>query len=306
MKNKFVSSILLASAITLAGTAIANAEMVFTGNAGYYNDATYGGIVFKIGYGGTGSGTLAEGKTWTISNNVLIGCCPNNYQPTFLHIYGTANTQKNVYVSAISRSGHCYVDGGTWNCGGMFQLGMQTMGTVTLRNKGTLTIEDSFRLNYGSSVTVNDSSVLKLTLESDGTFGNNGGIYVYSDAAINTITLAKADNLVIETTEYTNAADQFVLENFLATDQNIKPKLSSLSFSVNGNTFTADDESALNRHLSGISVLGYENYEKKFVVNAETQSVALHLSKIPEPSAFGLLAGLGALACVASRRRRQL
>ncbi|MBQ8723578.1 MAG: PEP-CTERM sorting domain-containing protein [Opitutales bacterium] len=80
--------------------------------------------------------------------------------------------------------------------------------------------------------------------------------------------------------------------------------LDNLTISVGGKTFVANDESALNQYLNKIEILGYENYEKTFVVNENNKSVSLHLSKIPEPSAFGLLAGIGALALVVSRRRR--
>lgn len=304
MKNKSISTILLSSAIALTGTIIANAEMVFTGSAEYYNDPSYGGTVFKIGYAGTGSGTLAKGKTWTMNENLLIGCCPNNYEPSYFYVYGTANTQKNVYVSAISRSGHCYVDGGTWNCGGQFQLGQQTIGYVTLQNSGTLKIGNSFRINQGSTVTVKDESSLILTIDANGSFGEIGGFHIYAGSN-NSITLDRAQNLVIDASGYTGKTDELILRDFVIGNSNIKTKLSALNLTVNGNTFSAEDESALNQHLGGITVLGYEGYAKRFVVDSENQSVSLHLSMIPEPSSFGLLASLGGLALAISRRRRR-
>ena len=305
MKNKFISATLLASAIALAGTAIANAEMVFTGEYGYYLDDNYGGKVLKIGYRGPGSGTLEKGKTWTMSENVLIGCCPNNIEPTYLHIYGTANIMKDVYVSGISRSGHCYVDGGTWNCAGAFNLGIEIAGTVTVQNGGKLSVGDEFTVAHGATVTVTDSSTLKLSFDNSDGQGVSGGFQVRSGGNPCAITLSSAKNLIVDATQYSNNADQFILENFIVADSNNGATLNSLRLTVGDGIFMANNEESLNQYLGGITVEGFENYTKSFVVNAETQSVSLHLSKIPEPSAFGLLAGIGALALVASRRHRR-
>lgn len=302
MKNKFISTTLLVSTLALAGTAIANGEMVFTGEYGYYLDDNYGGKVLKIGYRGTGSGTLAKGKTWTVSENVLIGCCPNNIDPTYLYIYGTANTMKDVYVSGISRSGHCYVDGGTWNCAGAFNLGIEIAGTVTLQNGGKLSVGDEFTVAHGARVTVTDSSVLKLSFDDSDGQGVSGGIQIRSGGNPCSITLSSAKNLIVDATQYSNNTDKFILENFIVA--NPGATLNSLRLTVGDGIFMANNEESLNQYLGGITVEGFENYTKNFVVNAETQSVSLHLSKIPEPSAFGLLAGIGALALVVSRRRR--
>ena len=210
MKNKFISTTLLASAIALAGTAIANAEMVFTGAYGHYLDDNYGGKVFKIGYGGPGSGTLAAGKTWTMSENVLVGCCPNNLDPTFLYIYGTVNIAKDTYVSGISRSGHCDINGGTWNSAGAFNLGVGLGGTVTVQNGGKLSVGDEFAFAYGATLTVSDSSTLELSFDDSDGQGISGGIQVRSNGNPCSITLSSAKNLIVDATQYSSNADQFI------------------------------------------------------------------------------------------------
>lgn len=303
MKNKFISSTLLASAIALTGT-ISTWGITYTSNHHYYQtDYSYGGQVLKIGYTGPCSATVAKDETWTENVNVLVACCPGDGVHTELKIYGTAVTNGNVYVSGLTRVGDCFIDGGTWTCNGQFRLGCALEGTVTINNGGKLRVEDTFRINFGSTLTIKDTSKLQLTLDSSGTLGENGGIYIFNSVS-DTISLETASNLSIDATTYSANAENFVINDIIVADSK-NSTLDNLTISVGGNTFVANDESALNQYLSKIEIIGYENYVKSFVVT-DNKSVALHLSKIPEPSAFGLLAGLGALALVASRRRRQL
>ena len=300
--NKNRLSLLFSLFFTI-GASFAFAEIEYTtGNHFYRNDAEFG-YVLKIGYSGPCSGTVAQGKTWTEESNILIGCCPNNIEPTYINIYGTANTTKNVYVGGDYRAGHCLVDGGTWDCGGFFRLGVRMTSSLTLKNGGNLTANDGFQISFGSTASVKDSSTLTLVTNANGEFGANGGILSYFGEHF--INLDSASNLVVDASKYTNTSDEFVLKNLITVRTENSAVLSGLSLTVGGEKFNAGDQTALNKHLSGITVEGFEDYAKRFVVNESTQTVDLYLSKIPEPSAFGLIAGTGILALVAIRRRRK-
>lgn len=285
-----------------AGAIPAFADIVLDGRYVRTTDTTFGGDVLKIGYGGPCTATVAAGTTWNEASNVLIGCCPDDTVHAVMNVYGTANTEKNVYVSGKIRTGDCHVDGGTWNCAGLFYLGVASMGTLSIKNGGSLVVGDTFNINWGSTLTIEGDSNLTLTLNSAGSFGQNGGIYVFNNIA-DSVTLEKASNLVIDASAYTSSADKIVFERFFSANTQ-HSVLSNLKFSVGGESFTAAEQDKLNRYLSGIRIDGFEGYAKSFVVDAATQSVALHLSKIPEPSAFALMSGLAGLALLAGRRRK--
>lgn len=301
--NKNTLTPLLVPAFLALCTPSLPAEIEYTtGNHYYRNDAEFG-YVLKIGYGGTCSGTVAKGKTWTENTNILIGCCPDNYAPTYINIYGNAITTGNVYVGGDYRAGHCLVDGGNWDCSGFFRLGVRMTSSLTLSNGGNLTADDGFQISFGSTATIKDTSSLTLVVNENGEFGANGGIHTYFGDHF--MEFADASNLVVDASKYANASDRFVLKNLFTAKTADSATLSGLSLTVGVEKFDAGNQESLNKYLSGITVEGFDDYAKSFVVNASTQTVDLHLSKIPEPSAFGLIAGTGILALVSVRRRRR-
>lgn len=194
---------------------------------------------------------MDEDSVWTETDrNLVVGCCPNNLEHARLEIYGTANT-KNTWVSVKTRTGDCVVDGGTWNNSGKFYLGSQMEGTLTIRNGGKIRVEDTFRINFGSTLSVDATSLFELTLNASGSFGSEGGIYVYNNVQ-DRMAFEDAAAFTIDARDYKNAEESFIIENLICANTSGRTAdLGDLTFEIGENSFLANDEDSLNRYLSG-------------------------------------------------------
>ena len=87
----------------------------------------------------------------------------------------------------------------------------------------------------------------------------------------------------------------------------IKTIFTGLSFDTTGIDVLDSDGNALvlNETASSLSDLAEGQYALISSVESNGGVKILYAAPVPEPSAFGMLAGLGALALVASRRRRK-
>lgn len=308
--------IFLLSVGAIAFPLAAYADITLQGNCPRVYDAKFGGNVLKIGYGGWGAGTVAAESEWVESSNLVVGCCPNNNDPATLTIYGKATTKGDTFVSVKSRSGICTVDGGTWRNEGNFYLGELLAGTLSVVNGGLFDLGGTFRINTTVNVNVDASSKFQIRTDETGTLGkkdstpsNNarGGIVLHAfPEDTKTMAFEAASSFVVDARAFSSDAEKIVFDNLFLAEPKYGATLKNLLLKIGENIFSVTDEELLNTHLRGLSVLGFEDYEKSFVVSADEKSVALHLSAIvPEPSAFGLLAGILALAFAGTCRRRR-
>ena len=155
--------------------------------------------------------------------------------------------------------------------------------SVSVSSGGTLEVSG---MNMVSSATIS-GGVLKASVT------DAGSIPLY---AISGVSFSNAAKLVIDLSGATVESDVALTI------------ISASAISHNGSSLTQDMISSLVDE--GSSNFGqYSSWTRKWTLETSAitnaQTLKLTLTNVPEPSAFGLLAGIGALAFVAARRRRR-
>ena len=243
------------------------------------------------------------------------------------------------WTSSTRGNGFAY----TFDCGGSvtigsdgdFWQGMYTSdgGSWTVTNNTNVTIYGRNEKNWtgditvaaGSSLTINNSS---LQLK-DGTYNIDGALTIGWDikfdgaAGLQTFALGSAGTLTTKSRLYTDG-HQIKFTGTVNLGSGSTYVLSQRTLfagesQINGVDASAEDITALfNDSITAVfaglntyddsldaDALTAEDAGKYFLSTDGTDIVLNYVSAVPEPSAFGLLAGLGALALVASRRRRK-
>ena len=292
MKKYITIAALLAAGTALSGAAVQTAT--WTGTAGTYT----------VEQASAASNWNNQTLTWNSSRDPLAYTFACGGSVT---IGGDGDSWQGMYTS----------DGGSWT--------VSNNTNVTIFGENNRTWTGDITVAAGSSLTINNSS---LQLK-DGTYNIDGALTIGWDikfdsaAGLQTFALGSAGTLTTNSRLYTDghqikftgtvdlgSGSTYVLSQRTLFDGNSQ---------INGDTTAVADITELFNDSITAEFTGLSTYDnsldadaltaadagKYFLSTDGTDIVLNYVSAIPEPSAFGLLAGLGALALVASRRRRK-
>lgn len=214
----------------------------------------------------TVSALTISNSTYSLSDTVYIGPDPADNEVSFDSLFGDSDSSDTTDDDSSDDATECVV---TITNGGVLALGSSACtvyGDVVVTISGS-----SYLVSQSAIIAISDDSSAAITGDGTGTLSISGGVEISFDADY----LA---GLVTGTaTEYTyQIFDSAVLSN------------SSIEDGV-----TVDDSWS---DTDGIASVSY---------NESTGTVTVTTVAVPEPSAFGMLAGIAVLVFVAARRTRR-
>ena len=295
MKKHITIAALLAAGTALSGAAVQTAT--WTGSAGTYT----------VEQASAASNWNNQTLTWNSTRDPLAYTfdCGGN-----VTIGSNSDSWQGMYTS----------DGGSWT--------VSNNTNVTIFGENNRTWTGDITVAAGSSLTINNSS---LQLK-DGTYNIDGALTIGWDIKFDaaatapepqTFALGSAGTLKTNSRLYTDGT-QIKFTGTVDLGSGSTYVLSQRTLfdgesQINGNGTALEDITALFNDSITAEFAGLSTYDdsldadaltaddagKYFLSTDGTDIVLNYVSAIPEPSAFGLLAGLGALALVASRRRRK-
>ena len=292
MKKHITIAALLAAGTALSGAAVQTAT--WTGAAGTYT----------VAQASAASNWNNQTLTWNSTRDPLAYTfdCGGN-----VTIGSNSDSWQGMYTS----------DDGSWT--------VSNNTNVTIFGVNERTWTGDITVAAGSSLTINNSS---LQLK-DGTYNIEGALTIGWDikfdaaAGLQTFALGSAGMLTTGSRLYTDGHQiKFTGAVDLGSGSTYVLRRRTLfegKSQINGNATALEDITALFNDSITAEFTGLSTYDdsldadaltaddagKYFLSTDGTDIVLNYVSAVPEPSAFGLLAGLGALALVASRRRRK-
>lgn len=176
---------------------------------------------------------------------------------------------------------------------------LEDSGTITIASgvqkfSGVQTYSTAISVSKGGTLEASGVNTLFNTVAVEGVLKASVTDAGHTPVYAGTVTFSETAKLVLD---LTNAS----VESGVALTI-----LSAIEIQYNNRAFSESDIRTLVDDSA--SIFGeYSSWKKewKYETGQYTNSLKLTLTNVPEPSAFGLLAGVGALAFVAARRRRK-
>ncbi len=292
-----MKNIIAITSLLVAGTALANAETTTIHGRTYdttveltqgaLKDSASSGSVAAIVTGRTDSNGVYSGLGFTNASALLWvkdeGSYKGNNATTLNALMlgqGVTIYSSSAGANAIGKVGLNEVI--TLSGDGFLDVNCDTISKINIAS-----------LSAGSDIYLN--SLGKLTFSS-GQWGSSVRKDIYADLLAGEAALTASNYSVQENKN----GGYYLVTRTLATGSNVDLSKGVASFNFGDNLTLSD--TALTLDSAVASNLG------KYTISQSSSEITVTYvsaaSLIPEPSAFGLLAGLGALALVASRRRR--
>ena len=233
----------------------------------------------------TSSDEVTVASSATINKNVTLSCAGTLRADAYFSVSGTLDTDYRAYID----SGAEISVTGTWTAAGKTNAPTAannpgvTTGSAIYFYDGTISVEGSGKLVLGGTQITG--------IAASGIIGGSN-IYVSSPGGI--LSLDSAENMEADFSALETELDSFSWKI-------VTSYVDKLTVEIGNERFVATDTEKWNAHFKDFVVRGYEDWEKEF--SYDGRALYLNFTRpVPEPSAFGLLAGVGALAFGLSRR----
>ena len=250
------------------------------------SDGVFGGV---ISFTDSSADSSKTSSTLSLAKDMKIGGLKGTLSNTI--VQSSDSTARALTINTV--------DGASYDYAGTIA---STISSLTKTGTGTQTLSGD-NSAFAGDVTVTagtleagSASALgtgKVSVESGAKLGLVANVTV-ADVA-DGITLADGAKIVIDMSSVSET-ESFTLALITGT------KLTYGTTSI-----TSDNADSTLKNVIEFSGWGesLNDWTQKLAFDNESKKLSLSLTKIPEPSAFGLLAGVGALVFVAARRRRR-